>query len=196
MILARIISTLANPVFILITLPYFLIYKQTNNHTQAWYWELYTLIYIIIFCASILFGVKKKLFTDIDISNKKQRPLIYFAGGLLAVVYLINLYILKGPAILSITTLGIILGIIVASLINIKIKASIHVASFAALTTALSIIYGGYLLFALLLIPLISWARVKIKRHTTKEVVTGAILGILLSLIMYVITIKIFTYDL
>jgi membrane-associated phospholipid phosphatase len=196
MIFARIISTLANPVFILITLPYFLIFKQTNNPTQALNWELYTLIYLSIFCAAVLFGVKKKIFSDIDISNKKQRPLIYLTGVLLSIIYLINLHLLKGPPILSITTLGIILGITAASLINIKIKVSIHVASFAALTTALSIIYGGYFLFALLLIPLISWARVKIKRHTIKEVVTGATLGILLSLIMYTITIKIFSYDL
>jgi membrane-associated phospholipid phosphatase len=196
MILARIISILANPVFILIALPYFLIFKETNNPTQAWNWTLYTLIYLLLFCAFVLFGVKKKIFNNIDVSNKKQRPLLYFIGGLLSFIYLINLYLLKGPPILSITTFGIILGIVIAAFINIKIKVSMHVASFSALITALSIVYGGYFLLLLLLIPLIGWARVNIERHTTKEVIVGAMLGILLSLIMYIITLKIFIYNL
>ena len=196
MILARIISILANPVFILIALPYFLILKETNNPTLAWNWELYTFIYLFTFCAFVLYGVKKKIFNDIDVSNRKQRPLLYFIGELLSFTYLISLYFLNGPSILSITTFGIILGITIATLINIKIKVSMHVSSFSALITALSIVYGGYFLLLLLLIPLIGWARVNIERHTTKEVIAGAILGILLSLIMYAITFKIFIYNL
>lgn len=194
MILAKIISILANPVFILITLPYFLVYKSTNSPTQALNWTLYTYCYLFIFCSFVLLGIRKKIFNDIDISNRKQRPLVYFIGTLLSIIYLISLYLLKGPSILSITTFGIILGMIISSLINIKVKASMHVASFAALTTALSIVYKGQFLYILILIPLISWARVKIKRHTTKEVITGAMLGILLSLIMYFIALKVFLF--
>ncbi len=194
MILAKIISILANPVFILITLPYFLVYKETNSSIQALNWTLYTYCYLFIFCSFVLFGVKKKIFNDIDISNRKQRPLVYFIGALLSILYLISLYFLKGPSILSITTFGIILGIAISALINIKVKVSMHVASFAALTTALSIVYRGYFLYLLLLIPLISWARIRIKRHTSKEVIVGAILGILLSLTMYVIALKVFLF--
>ena len=196
MILARIISILANPVFILIALPYFLVFKETNSSGQAWNWTLYTLAYLSIFCAFVLFGVKKKIFSNIDVSNRKQRPLLYLIGALLSTIYLISLYLLKGPSILLITTFGIILGIIIAALINLKIKASMHVACFSALTTAFSIVYGGYFVLLLLLIPLISWARVRIERHTLKEVIVGASLGILLSLMMYFIVLKVVIYDL
>lgn len=195
MMIARIISILANPVFILIALPYFLVYKETNSFDLAWNWEIYTLIYLSVFCGFILYGVKIKALSDIDVSNRKQRPLIYFVGELLLLTYLISLSAFKGPFILSVTTFGIMLGIAISAIINIRVKVSMHVASFSALTTALSIVYGGYFLLLLLLIPLISWARVRIKRHTKSEVIVGAVLGVLLTLIMYVIVLKVFIYE-
>jgi membrane-associated phospholipid phosphatase len=69
-----------------------------------------------------------------------------------------------------------------------KIKASVHVAAISGLLTSLIIIYKGYYILLLLLIFIIGWSRVKIKRHSVPEVVIGGILGSLLSLIMYFIT--------
>lgn len=185
---ARIISFISNPIFIFIALPFFLIYKTTRDTAAAWSWTLYTLIFLFIFITFVLIGVKKKFFSDIDVSKREQRPMLYFTGALLSILYLSILFFLQGPRILFITVLGIMLGILLASLINIKIKASVHVAVISGLITSLSIVYAGYYLLLLLLIPMIGWSRVKIKRHTVPEVIIGGILGSLLSLIVYLIT--------
>lgn len=188
MILARTISFIANPIFVFIALPFFLVYKTTRDPHAAWNWTIYTLVFLFIFVMFVLFGVKKKIFSDIDVSNREQRPLLYFTGAVLSILYLSILFFLNGPLILFITTMGIMIGIVLASLINIKIKASVHVAAISGLISSLSIVYKGYYLLLLLLIPLIGWARVKIKRHTVPEVVIGGILGSLLSLVMYFTT--------
>lgn len=193
MIIARIISLISNPVLILIFLPFFLVYKTTKDLNAAWNWTLYTLVFITIFVLFVLIGVKKKIFSDIDVSKREQRPALYFMGALLSVLYLYVLFLFQAPRILFITLFGIILGILITGLINIKIKASVHVAAISGLITSLSIIYKGYFLFLLILIFIIGWSRVKIKRHTVPEVIIGGILGSLLSLIMYFITIAVYS---
>lgn len=185
--LARFISLISNPIFILIVLPFFLVYKTTNDLNAAWNWTVYTLIFLFIFGAIVLIGVEKKIFSDIDVSKREQRPILYLSASLLSISYLFTLFILNGPMILFITIYGIMLGIILASLINIKIKASVHVAAITGLITSLAIIYQGYYLLLFILIPVIAWSRVQTKRHTIPEVIIGAILGSLLSLIMYLI---------
>jgi putative transposase len=146
------------------------------------------MVFISVFVIFVLYGVRNKIFSDIDVSNGKQRPILYFIGALLSVLYLFSLFILQGPMILFITTFGIILGILLAGLINMKVKASMHVAAFSGLISSLSIVYRGYYLLLLFLIPVIAWSRVKIKRHTVPEVIIGGTLGSLLSLIMYFTT--------
>lgn len=188
MMLARIISFISNPVFIFIALPFFLVYKTTHDTAIALSWTIYTLVFLSIFVIFVLIGVKKKFFSDIDVSKREQRPILYFIGSVLTLLYLSILFLLQAPRILFITTFGIMLGILIASLINMKIKASVHVAAISGLITSLSIIYKGYYVLLLLLIFIIGWSRVKIKRHTVTEVVIGGILGSLLSLIMYFIT--------
>lgn len=186
MIIAKFISLIANPIFILISLPYFLVIKSTRNTELAIYWTLYTWIFLSIFVAYVLFGIKKKFFTDIDISERRERPMLYLTGAILAFIYLIGLFIFHAPSVLFITIIGIMSGIFFGSLINLKVKASVHVTAISALITALSLVYQGYYILLFLLIPVVCWARIKVKRHTLTEVIIGAIFGTLLSLIMFI----------
>lgn len=182
---ARVISFLANPIFILISLPYFLVLKSSRDPQAALYWTRYTWAFLFVFVVFVLAGVRKKFFSDIDISNRKQRPILYLVGVMLSLFYLFGLFILHGPAILFITIIGIMLGIFFGSLINMKVKASVHVAAISALVTALILVYKGYFVLLLLFIPLVCWARIKMKRHTLTDVIVGGIFGSLLSWIMY-----------
>ncbi len=120
-----------------------------------------------------------------DVSKRTQRPLLFLVSGVLAVFYLGGLFIFNGPNALVVITIGILIGIGLASIINTRLKASMHVATISALIFALAIIYNGWYLATLFLIPLVAWARLRIKRHTLPETVVGGLLGILLSLCIY-----------
>lgn len=185
--LAQIISFLFNPVMLLVFLPLFLVYKTTGDVVLALAWTVYTMIFLLAMTFFVIYGVHKKIFTDMDVSKRTQRPLLFIVCLVMGLIYLWGLFFLNGPKILAVVIVGLIISVLLLSLINMKLKVSIHVATVAALLFALAIIYHGYYYMTLLLIPAVAWARLKIKRHTLPETIVGAILGILLSLGTYLV---------
>lgn len=192
MVFAVLISIIANPIFILILLPYFLVWKSTGNKSLAMDWTIYTWCFLFLFVMFVLWGVRRKFFQDLDVSKRSQRPVLYFFGFILSIFYMLLVWGVGGPRILIFTIVGIMIGIIVGALVNLKIKVSVHVAAFTALSVGLSLVFGGNFVYLLLVIPVICWARVKSRRHTVSEVVAGGLIGGLLSWLMYVIYLRIF----
>lgn len=186
LLLAKIISYVFNPLTILVFVPFFLVYRTTHNVDSALNWTFYTSAYLALIGAFLFYGVKKGFFVDLDVSKREQRPLLFRICGIFLALYLLGLYLFDAPAIMPVTTIGVVIGIVVISLVNTKIKASLHVATVSAFIFALAIVYKGLNTFLLLLIPLVAWARVRTKRHTLQETIVGGALGILLSLGMYI----------
>lgn len=182
---ARLISFVFNPLLILIFLPFILVYKSTANLNSSLLWTGYTLIFLSSIAIFIFFGVRRKIFSDWDVSVRSQRPLLFLFFLILGVLYMLGLFLFQAPRILFIVLISMLIGVLIVSAINIKIKASIHVATVAALILGMVLGYGQYYSFLLLIIPLVAWARVKIKRHTVSETIVGGIVGSLLLLGIY-----------
>lgn len=182
---AKFISFILNPILVLLFVPFALIYSNTGDLYIASMWTFYTAFFLLAITVFILYCVQRKIFTDMDVSKKEQRPLLFLVSIISALLYLSGLFLFHGPFILFVIAFGIIFGIFVASIINTKIKASIHVATVSALIFAVAMTYDGYYRLLLLLIPLVAWARVRIKRHTRSETIVGGALGIILALLIY-----------
>lgn len=185
--LARFISFVLNPLFIIVVVPFFLIYRTTGDLFSAFNWTMYTILFLLIMGGFILYKVRQGTFTDYDVSKREQRPLLFLVSGVLAIVYLIGLSLLKAPSILYAVTFGVIIAVALASIINNWIKVSMHVSTITALLVSLSLIYGGFYYFLLFGIPLMGYIRVRAKRHTVPETVAGAIFGMSLSIVMYLV---------
>lgn len=184
---AQFISTTLNPIFLLTPVPYILVVKTTESPVDAFFWEIFSLIFILIFSVFILIGVEKGFFSDFDISKRQQRPMLFTFAISLCAIYTIFLYFLKAPNILFIAVFSLILGLILIEIINRITKVSLHVATIAAFTTSLSLVYGGVFYISFLLIPLVAWSRIKTKNHTKKQTLLGTLLGVLTTLVVYVI---------
>ena len=182
---ARYISLILNPLAIAIFAPFVVVYRTTENFDITVKWTLYTLCFIFLLGCFVLVGVKKNKFTDIDVSKREQRPLVFLVVIVSASFYLLTLFLLKAPIILSVLAISIIVGIAFAYVINRRIKASMHVASVTAFTIPVALSLQNSYVFLLLLIPLVSWARLVTKRHTLPEVITGGVVGATLSLAIY-----------
>ncbi len=146
---------------------------------------MYTLVFLMALSFFAIIGVKKKIFTDLDVSKREQRPVMYLVSIICCAIYLASLFFLHGPYILYILTIGVIIGVSFLSIINRRIKASIHVAAITSLILPVAVSYGHYYLLLLFLIPLVIWARLKTKRHTLPEIVVGGTIGGILSLSIY-----------
>ena len=184
---ARFISFAFNPYFLILPIPYLLIMRETGDPAYAFKWTLFTLTFLGAVGLSVFLAVKKGYFTDLDISQREQRPLFFTLLAFFAVMYLIALFYFQGPLVLFISLSGIFFSLVVFSFVNTRIKASVHVASITALIFAFSLLYNGIFILLLFLIPLIGWSRVKIHRHSKNEVLIGAIIGILIPLVMFLV---------
>lgn len=182
--LARIISFATNPIFILFPIPYLLVFRFGYGHVLAIKWSLFSLIFLIMSGIFVFIEVKNKVFSDMDVSKREQRFLLFAVISGITAIYFISLFVFRAPPILFITVWGIMFGIVLASVINTKIKASLHVSSLTSVLLTLIILYElPMILF--LIIPIVAWARIEIRRHSVPEVISGFFLGILLPVLMY-----------
>lgn len=184
--IARVISTLFNPFLILPPTLYLLIDRVANNDIYAFKWTMFSYVFISIVGIFVAFGVILGIFSDMDVSKREERPLLFAFMGIVTILYLISLIAFNAPKVLLIVVFALILGLLLIAIVNNKIKVSLHVATVSSFISFIAIVYGGIFLFAFLIIPIIAWSRVKIKRHTLLEAVTGGILGIALTVIVYI----------
>lgn len=183
--IARVISLLFNPFLILIFLPFFLVYKSSSNINTSIFWTSYSFIFLLVIAQIVLYYVRRKVFSDLDVSVRTQRPLLFKILFIAGIIYISGLYILHAPRVLYVMVFSLLFGVLVANAINIKIKASLHVATVSALILGLVLGLGADFTFLLLLIPIVGWSRVKLKRHTVSETVVGGVVGSLLLLFIY-----------
>lgn len=185
--IGQLISTIFNPLVLLTPAAYIMVLRSTHNLKTAYFWEVITLIFILVFFIFVLIGIEKKFFSDLDISKRTQRPLLLGFSVSLCAIYTMVLYFLNGPKILFVVVFALVVGLISVEIINKITKISIHVISVSAFATSLSLVYGGVFYLSFILVPAVAWARIVTKNHTKKQVLMGATLGILITLIVYVI---------
>jgi len=69
--------------------------------------------------------------------------------------------------------------------INLRWKISLHTAFITALATVLYILYGLISVITVVLIPLVAWSRIELKQHTIVQVITGALLGNIILVVVF-----------
>lgn len=184
--LARTVSFLLSPLVLFLPTPFILVFKETGNIFYSLKWTFFSYIFLFSVIFFVLSGMLIGFFSDYDVSKKEERPKLFAFSGIVTFLYLGSLILLNGPKILYLVVFGIILGVFIVSLINNWIKASIHTATVSAFTLSLVILFGYVFIPALLLIPAMAWARIKLKKHTQPETLTGGFLGIVLTIIVYI----------
>ncbi|MBN2499909.1 MAG: phosphatase PAP2 family protein [Anaerolineales bacterium] len=174
--LARIISDVISPP--VLTILGALFFAMAIDTRPSWIWTgLYVFIVMGIPTLYIVWLVKRGMVTDFHLRVREQRlkPNLMIAGCAISGWLLL----LVGSAPYPLTVLAGI-GVIQTSLlllITTKWKISGHsmgIASFAILVWS---IYGSVAFPVLFTIPLVAWARLRLKRHTLLQTVAGALMG-------------------
>lgn len=185
---AKVVSFLLGPSFVLFPIPFILVAKFTQDYSYALKWTLFSYAFILAVAAFVFIGVLLGVFSNFDVSKREQRPLLFSFAAFTMFCYLLSILVLDGPKILFIGFFALLLGLITIVIINKWIKASIHVATATSVMLFIGIIYKGYFFLLMSLIPLLAWARIKMKQHTLLETVTGCVLGIVITLIAYTVS--------
>src|SRR3989338_6701486 len=184
---ARIVSGISNPVFLSIPMSYALVFKNKGDLLYALAWTFVSVLFASLMGVFLVFSVRQGIFSDFDISKRQERTPVFIFTGLLSVLYFLIVFLLNGPRVLLIALGALLLGVIIADIINRKIKASIHLAVFSSFSVIMGILYGGIFWALLLIAPLVAWSRVKLKKHEPLETIVGGLVGIIIVLMLYVV---------
>jgi membrane-associated phospholipid phosphatase len=179
---AKVINVILHPVALTLPGVFLIVFQSTKDTNEAFLWTFFSVIFSGIVSLFVLYGVKKGFFNNLDVSNRKQRIILYPFIIAVVILFIGFVYLMHGPSSLIKASVLIIAALLILDIINTKIKVSGHVAVVSSLVTGLVYAYGGAVFISILLIPLIAWARITEKRHTLKETVVGALCGIVLSL--------------
>lgn len=184
--LARLISDLLSPP--VVALAVFWVLAGGTGHSSRWPIFLTCVATQSFFPLAFLgVAVRNGSLGDVNMSRREERRfgllalgLVYMAG--LALAALLGV---RGPVLfVCICTLAVI-GALWA--VNLVYKASGHVAGLTAYMAAVSIFIQP-LHAGLVLIPAVSWARVRTGAHTHLQVVSGAVLGAGVAIGFYYLT--------
>lgn len=185
---AKIISFLFSPVFTLLPIPFILVVKFSQDYSYALKWAVFSYAFILAVVLFVIAGVMLGVFSNFDVSKREQRPLLFSFSAFAAFCYLLSLLVLNGPKILFIGFFALVLGLIAIIIINKWVKASVHLATATAVFLFIGIVYKEYYFLLLLLVPLLAWSRIKTKEHTPIETIIGSILGVVITLIVYLVS--------
>ena len=187
---ANIISTLGHPLF---TIPAFVAMVMFANEDFKKAVFITFLIIGCIFVPLILrLYIKSKngTYTNFDVSNRMQRKTIFIFIIPFLIIVTFVLFKTRQNHDLCISMLFATILVLISQVVNLFIKSSLHVSlniylSFLVMMLNLKV---GILLF--LFTGLVGWSRIELGRHTLKEVLTGGVIGLSISLIMFYIEVS------
>ena len=114
--------------------------------------------------------------------STRLRPLTVMMGWIFLCLLLIRYW--EAPALVEAFFLSAFILVGILSLVTLFWKISFHGATISAAATATVMVAGSWAWPVFLLVPLVGWARIRLERHTPRQVVFGSLVGALMGLIL------------
>lgn len=144
----------------------------------AWrYASLYVVLAIAMPLVYLVWLVRRGIVSDLDVKVREERwrPLLAALGGMALSTLLF--WLTDAPREMSAVCAGLWLYTLLAFVITLRWKISMHSAAMAATATLIWILAGRVIVPVAAGIPIIAWARIRLNRHTPAQTVAGAALG-------------------
>lgn len=182
--LAQIISGVFNPLVLVVFIAAGIVYLETNSIIYSTKLFLIFAAFSVLFALFIIVSIRKGVFSNFDVSTKKQRPLLFFAATIAVICGMFFVHFAKVSNSLMVGLLIALLGVGTYQLVLPKIKASVHMGILTVFISFFIFLIGYWALPLVLLLPVVGWARVKEKEHTVPEVLAGLLIGIIFSALL------------
>ena len=183
--IARYVSHILAPATI--SLPFILLvafYKAQDRLSDL----IYTCITLFFLSVGpllyIIIGVRLGKLTDIDVSRRSQRAGPFIFGIVSVMIGWLVLTLTNGPRNLQTVMMITVFSGTIMMVITFWWKISMHASSLGGAATMLTVLYGAVMLPLFVLLVLVSWSRVALRRHTVPQVIAGSLAGIVLSLVI------------
>lgn len=173
---ARIISDLFSPA--VLSVPALLLGVLASEVPGTYrYAILYFLIAVPLPVLYIVWMLRTGRATDFHLPNRRDRIGPFAVATAAGVAGVGLLLYLGAPAAFLAPLVAALAQTLLLFVITLAWQISIHTASTAGLVTFAALALGGAAIFLSLLVPLVIWARLYLRRHTASQTVAGALLG-------------------
>ena len=183
--IARYVSYILAPATI--SLPFILLvaFYQAQDKLSALIYACITLFFLSVGpLLYIIIGVRLGKLSDIDVSRRTQRVGPFIFGIVSVMIGWFVLSLTNGPRNLQTVMIITAFSGIIMMVITFWWKISMHASSLGGVATMLTALYGAVMLPLFVLLVLVSWSRVVLRRHTVPQVIAGSLAGIVLSLVI------------
>ncbi len=163
------------------------IYIALNNETP----ESLKLPVVLtaLFCGFIIpivfFFIFKSIgiVADLDVSNKDERTVPYLMGVTLSLVAFYTANYFNLPVIIKAMWIIFVFNSVISVIVNSYWKISAHAQGIATLLAFVLWFSYPHAAVVFVLLIMIGWARIVLKKHTPLQVVIGALFGLFSSLL-------------
>jgi len=175
---ANLTSNIFNPFLVGFVVIVLVSVESTASILDALKWSLILIaLSILPIYLFTIYLVRNSRLDSVFTSVRQQRTKIYALAVILGVVGCVILLYLKAPSMLLAVIVTGFSAVVIFMCINLWWKVSLHTAFVAALVTVLVILYGFIAVVAVVLIPLVAWARIDAGHHSPAQAFTGALLA-------------------
>lgn len=184
--IARIAANILNPYLLTFIIIILLAIKSTSSSNEAIKWSLISLaLSVFPVFTVVLYMVHRRKLDGIFINLRQQRSRIYLLAIACAVIGYIVLVVFKAPDLLRAAFLSGLIAVVFFMIINLFWKISLHTAFVTASVAVLIIVYGEMAVWTIIFVPLIAWARLEMRLHTTPQVFIGGLLAASIVIIVF-----------
>lgn len=183
--IADLTSNILNPILLSLALLIFLSFESTVSTSDAIKWSLISIaVSILPVFLVIVYLVRKERLENIFVNARQQRNKIYLLASFCTAVGCIILFYMEAPSLLVAVFTAGLSATLVFTCINLFWKISLHTAFVAASIAILTILYGGTVAVAAVLLPVIAWARIELEHHSIAQVIAGALLASIIAVVV------------
>ncbi len=183
--MARWISHVISPHIVGVVLTSAVALEYSPNPLEAMLW-LIGLMPVLVLppIGYLLWLVRQGKLADIYMPERETRlrPLTFIMVWALVCLMLARRW--EAPPVVEFFVIAAIVLTGILSLVTLFWKISFHGATISAAATATLMVAGSSAWPMMLLVPLVGWARVRLKRHTLRQVVYGSLVGALIALLL------------
>ncbi len=183
--IARQVSNILAPATISLPFIVLVAFYQSQDQLTAFIYACITLFFLSVGpLLYIIIGVRLGKLSDIDVSRRSQRVGPFMFGIVSVMIGWFVLTLTNGPRNLQTVMIITVFSGIIMMAITFWWKISMHASSLGGVATMLTVLYGAVMLPLFVLLVLVSWSRVVLRRHTVTQVIAGSLAGIVLSLVI------------
>lgn len=170
----------------ILSLPIFLAFGWIEAGSPGLLWAVLTFIIVTgIPLTYLLAGRKRGWVSDLEMTRREERPrfiLVSLGSDLLSLAVL---FFGNGPQLLRLIILTYFLLAVVVFSVSSFWKISMHMVGVGGFSTALVFVFGLPALFAFISLPLVAWARLYRRKHDLAQLIAGAVVGALITALVF-----------